>query len=579
MKIQTKIMKLFFTFVIALLGLTTSLQAQGALDKKKQISNTKITKVTDIKKQTFKPLKPIALSYVIKKKNEESTTVPSTDCPGTTVTCTTVRADLESPIFGSSIFTVPTDLFVGNIFDVVDYTNNGTMTPKLLGTRNNITVSAYTHSTGGTQSESIVPTKTEFMAFLNRARNELDVLIGDNRPIESIEYNLENISSENQMKATLGANYKDPQNYFDFQTSASTGSTKQYVVLKFIEKSFDISMDDPMNGFFQTPTTVNSSYGFVSNVSYGRFVLLIFETERNDFNLKATLEGGMNIPGAAEAGVNASAALSTVQNKIKVRLVVQGFNANASYNSLLSSPMTLDNNILTRVNDIIGGAIGTRIAAIPIAINAKKATLENDSYPEITQKVTFNNVPVEKNCKTNFPASSTTYKYKVTFHKIYSTDDAWGSSEQLYGSLRCNMVSATKEGQEKTVYNLASISEPNQFELREKKKAYTLSNLIPGLKSYTAVFTKPECITEADFLKRSYIDVTAPLFIDRNPFGDEVFDKSKRYKRHYLNTLTTKISAYENFGNTCNASNQGIICATTPDGQNFQISYSIEKIE
>jgi hypothetical protein len=578
MKNQTQLKRLFFTFYVAFLGFTFSIHAQVTKDLKKQTAIKKSTSIVTNKK-IFKPIKPLALSYVIKQKNEESTTVPSTDCPGTSVKCTTVRANLESPIFGSSIFTVPTDLFVGNIFDVNDYKNNGTMTPKLLGTRNNITVSAYTHSTGGTQSESITPTKTEFMTFLNRARNELDVLIGDNRPIESIEYNLENISSENQMKATLGANYKDPQNYFNFQTSASTGSSKQYVVLKFIEKSFDVSMDDPMNGFFQSPTTVNSSYGFVSNISYGRFVLLIFETESNDFNLKATLEGGMNIPGAAEAGINASAEFSSVQNKIKVRLVVQGFNANASYNSLLSSPMTLDNSILTKVNGIIGGAIGTRIAAIPIAINAKKATLENDSYPEITQKVTFNNVPVEKNCELIPTLSSTTYKYKVTFHKIYSTNDAWGSSEQLYGSLRCNMVSANKDGHQKAVYNLANISEPNQFELREKKKVYILSNLIPGLKSYTAVFTKPDCINEEEFLRRSYLDVTAPLHIDRNPFEDEVFDRSRRYKRHYLNTLNTKVTAYENFGDTCNASNKGIICATTPDGQNFQISYSIEKIE
>jgi len=76
-------------------------------------------------------LKPVLLNYYIKEKKEESTTVPSTDCPGTTVTCTTVRANLESPIFGSSIFTVPNDLFVGNIFDVI-------------GTRRNITISAHT---------------------------------------------------------------------------------------------------------------------------------------------------------------------------------------------------------------------------------------------------------------------------------------------------------------------------------------------------------------------------------------------------------------------------------------------------
>ncbi|MCZ8091615.1 thiol-activated cytolysin family protein [Flavobacterium sp.] len=415
------------------------------------------------------------------------------------------------------------------------------------------------------------------MSFLTRARNSLDNLIGDDRPIESIEYNLESITSENQMKATLGANYKDPQNYFNFQSSVSAGNSKQYAVLKFIEKSFDVSMDDPIDGFYQTPTTVNSSYGFVSNVSYGRFVLLIFETDRSDFNLKATLEGGLNAS-SVEAGINASAEFSTVQNKIKVRLVVQGFNANESYGSLLSAPVTLNNTILDKINDIIGGAIGTRAAAVPIVITAKKVNMENDSYPEITQKVTFNNVPIEKNCITNYPPSSSTYKYKVTFHKIYSTDDAWGGSEQLYGSLRCNMVSASKEESTKRAYNLASISQPNQFELKEKKKAYDLNVLIKGLQSYIAIYTKPECITEDDFLKKSYIDVTAPLYIDRNPFDDQIFNRSRRYKRHYLKDITDKIGPNNNFGNTCNSANQGIICATTPDGQNFQISYSIEKV-
>jgi hypothetical protein len=523
-------------------------------------------------------LKPILLNYYIRQKKEESTTVPSTDCPDASVTCTTVRANLESPIFGSSIFTVPNDLFVGNIFDVTDYKDNGTLTPKLLGARKNITVSASTQSVGGTESESIVPTKTEYMSFITRARSSLDTLIGSNRPIESIEYNLESITSEAQMKATLGTNYRNPQNYFDFQSSVSASNSKQYAVLKFIEKSFEVSMDDPTDGFYQTPTSVNSSYGFVSSVTYGRFALLIFETDRNDFNLKTTLEGGINVPAVSEAGIVASAALSTVQNKIKVRLVMQGFNANESYASLLSAPVTLDNTIVDKINKIIGGAIGYRVAAVPIVITAKKTNIENDSYPEITQKVTFNNVPIDKNCITNFPPSKNTYRYKVTFHKIYSTDDAWGSSEQLYGSLRCNMVSASKEESTKRTYNLASISQPNQFELKEKKKSYNLNELINGLQSYTAIYTKPECITEDDFLTKSYVEVTAPLYIDRNPFDDQIFDRSRRYKRHYLKDITGKIGPNNDFGNTCNSANQGIICATTPDGQNFQISYSIEKV-
>ena len=125
---------------------------------------------------------------------------------------------------------------------------------------------------------------------------------------------------------------------------------------------------------------------------------------------------------------------------------------------------------------------------------------------------------------------------------------------------------------------MASISEPNQFELKEKNKSYNLRDLINGLESYTAIFTKPECISDVDFLNKSYLDVSAPLYIDRHPVADQIFKLSKRYKRHYLKDITSKIGPNNNFGDTCNSANYGIICATTPDGQNFQISYSIEKV-
>jgi hypothetical protein len=568
MKNQIKLNQVLILLILTFVGQINVVKAQIP---KIVNSNAKLT-------TNLKNLRPILLNYTIKTEKKETATTPSTDCPGTTVTCTTTRADLTSPLFGTSLFSLPNELFLGNIFDLTEYTSSGTMNSKQLGARNKITVSAYSHSFGGTEPEEINPTNTQYMAFLTRARNALDKLIGDDRPIESAEYKLESITSKDQMKATLGATYSDPQNYFDFGSSVSSSSQKQYVVLKFVEKSFEVAMDDPANGFLVSPTTLSSSLAFVSNIKYGRFALLIFETNRSDFDLKATLEAGLNIPETAKVGVNASLDLSNVQSNIKVKLVLQGFNANPSYSSLLSKTV-LDDSIVDKINEIIGGAIGTREAAIPIVITAKKATLIDNSYPEITQKVTFSNVPISKECVTNYPLSAITYKYKVTFNKIYSTKAGWGGSEQLYGSLRCNMFAASKEGISKKTFNLASLSKPNEIELKEKEKEYNLSGLIPGLKPYEVVFTKPECITEKDFLEKSFIDMSAPLYIDRTPGAkDELFKKSSRYKRHYLNKISNKIGPYENFGNSCNAANEGIICTTTADGQNFQISYTIEKI-
>lgn len=571
MKNYFKIRKLIVLTLIIACSISISVNAQ----KKLELFNSNALKLNRNLKKTMKPI-PF-LNYTVKQKKEEPITTPSTDCPGTTVTCTVTRASLEAPIFGSSLFTLPQDLFLGNLFDVTEYKTSGVMNPKLMGTRNKIAVSAFTQSVGGTEPVLIDPTKLQYMSFLTSARAELDKLIGDTRPIESAEYNIESISSEDHMKATLGASYSDPQNYFDFKSSVSSGSAKQYAVLKFIEKSFDVSMDSPTEGLFVSPTTVSSSYGFVSNITYGRFVLLIFETSRTDFDLKATLEGGLNVPGA-QAGVNASVELSNVKNTIKVRMVIQGFNANSTYSSLLSNT-TMDNSIIEKVNAIIGGAIGTRTAAIPIIITAKNATLVNNSYPEITQKVTFNNVPVDKECVTNYPPSSKRYKYEVSFNKIYSTKAAWSFDEQLYGTLRCYRATAQKGGEVSLQrYNLAQLSKPNHIKI-DKEKEYNLKSLIGGLEPMVITFTKPECITEQEFLRNSYLDMGAFLKTVKDPAKDESFNEDSRHKIHKLSGITSNIGPYNNFGNSCNASNQGIICTTTPDGQNFQISYTIKKIE
>lgn len=526
---------------------------------------------------TSKNLKNLPLlNYVAKNKNVEQTTVPNTDCPGTTTTCTVTRANLEAPIFGSSLFTFPTDLFLGNLFDVNEYKNSGVMNPKLVGTRNKISVSASSQAFGGTEIENINPTRNDYMAFLGRARTQLDKLIGDSNPILSAEYVVESISSEDHMKATLGATYNDPQNFFNFQSSVSASSSKQFAVIKFVERNFDVAMDDPAAGLFVSPTTVSSTFGFVSSITYGRFVLLMFETSRNDFDLKATLEAGLNVPGA-QAGGNASLSLATVQDKIKVRLVMQGFNANPSYSSLLSGT-TMNNSIIEKINTIIGGSMGTRVAAIPIMITAKKATLENFSYPEISQTVTFTNVPVEKSCVVNYPPSAKKYKYEVSFNKIYSTKAGWSFDEQLYGKLYCERVTASKGGEtSSSKFNLADISKPSQIKI-DKEKEYNLRSLINGLETKIITFTKPECISEQDFLRNSYIEMNANLKIVKDPAKDENFDVNSRYKKHSLSSIN-QIGPYNNFGNTCNASNQGIICTTTPDGQNFQISYTIKKVE
>lgn len=561
----TKMLLLLFFLIIG---------SPANAQKKTELFNPKMIKLNPNLK---KPLKPIPfLNYRLKQKKEEATTTPLTDCPGTTVTCTVTRASLESPIFGSSLFTIPRDLFVGNLFDVDAYKNSGVMDPKVMGVRNKVTVSAFTQSVGGTNPVDIDPTQAQYMSFLTSARSQLDLLIGDNRPIESAEYNIENITSKDHMKATLGLNYSDPQSYFNFSASASNTSSKQYAVLKFIEKSFDVSMDTPSGGLTVSPTTIPSNYGFVSNISYGRFVLLIFETSRNDFDLKSTLEGGLNVPGAS-GGASASAEFSSVQSTIKVRLIIQGFNANSSYGSLLSGA-SLNNQIVEKINDIIGGAIGTRTAAIPIMITAKKATLIDNAYPEITQSVTFNNVPVDKECVTNYPPSAKTYKYEVSFNKIYSTKAAWSGNEQLYGALRCYRNTASKgDDVKRDPYTLADLSKPNQVEI-QKEKEYNLSTLINGLKPLTVTFTKPECITEEEFLRRSFLDLTAPLKIVRSPLADEYFNAATRHKKHFLNEITNSVGPYNNFGNSCNSSNKGIICTTTPDGQNFQISYTIKKV-
>lgn len=563
-------MKNLAVVLLIITGLITVSANGQKMSEIKNLNNVKFNR------NLLKTLKPIpVLSYTVKQKKEESTTTPSTDCPGTSVKCTVTRANLEAPIFGSSLFTLPRDLFVGNIFDVNEFKNSGIMNPKIMGERNKITISAYTQSAGGTVPLEIDATQAQYMAFLTSARSELDKLIGDTKPIESAEYNIESINSEDHMKATLGASYSDPQNFFDFKSSVSSNSKKQYAILKFIEKSFDVSMDSPTTGLFSSPTTVPSTYGFVSNISYGRIALLIFETSRNDFDLKATLQGGLNAPGAEVSG-NASLQLSTVQSNIKVRLVLQGFNANPSYSALLSNT-SMNNSIIEKVNAIIGGAIGTRIAAIPIMITAKKATLIDNSYPEITQTVTFNNVPLDKECVTIYPPSSTKYKYEVSFNKIYSTKAAWGSEEQLYGRLNCDRVIASK-GSEFTAskFNLAILSKPNHIKIN-KEKAYNLSSLINGLAPRTITFIKPECISEQEFLKNSYIQMNADLKIIRDPFAAQEFNKNSRFKKHSLNSITT-IGPYNEFGNSCNASNQGIICTTTEDGQNFQISYTIKRI-
>lgn len=563
--------QLFFTAItIVLLSEPMSAQIKSMETIRKSLLNDKFIN------KNFKNI-PL-VNYVVKSKQVNETTVPNTDCAGATTTCTVTRANLEAPIFGSSLFTLPNDLFTGNLFDVNQYKNTGVMDPKIMGVRNKIAVAASTQTFGGSKVEYINPTRNEYMSFLGRARTELDSLIGDSRPILSAEYNYENISSSDQMKATLGATYSDPQNFFNFQSSVSAGSSKQYTILKFVESTFVVAMDDPSEGLFTTPTTVSSSFGFVSKITYGRFVLLIFETNRNDFDLKATLEGGLNVPGAS-AGVNGSVKLSTVQNQIRVRLVIQGFDANQSYNSLLTG-VTMNDNIITRVNQIIGGQIGRRVASIPIMITAKKATLENFSYPEISQTVTFTNVPTEKTCVINYPPSASRYRYEVSFNKIYSTQAGWALDEQLYGKLNCIKHIATKIGSppSRETITFISLTKPNKITINKKIK-YELNSLLRNLRSRTVIFIKPECISEKDFLETSFIEVSADFLIDRSPGADdESFVGEDKFKKHSLKSITSQIGPYENFSESCNNAINGIICATTPDGQNFQISYTIRKL-
>ena len=72
--------------------------------------------------------------------------------------------------------------------------------------------------------------------------------------------------------------------------------------------------------------------------------------------------------------------------------------------------------------------------------------------------------------------------------------------------------------------------------------------------------------------------MNADLKIIRDPLSAQEFNEKSRFKKHSLNSITT-IGPYNEFGNSCNGSNQGIICTTTEDGQNFQISYTIKRIK
>lgn len=117
-----------------------------------------------------------------------------------------------------------------------------------------------------------------------------------------LSFSIENVYSEQQLSASIGANYSgatvDASGSFDF----SSTNTDSKIIIKFVQKYFSVDMDkieNPSDLFSDTDLPELASLGstlpnYISSVNYGRMVLFTATSSYSNIEMQAAFQASYN---------------------------------------------------------------------------------------------------------------------------------------------------------------------------------------------------------------------------------------------------------------------------------------------
>lgn len=144
-----------------------------------------------------------------------------------------------------------------------------------------------------------------------------------------IQYSIEEVHSEDQLKLSLGANYRNPTVKLKASFDFSRADVKGRVIGKFQQIYYTIDMDAPASPaeFFRTLPSVeklgSASPMYVATVTYGRQILFTAESTYSGSETAAALDASIKA-GVQEGGFDAGLRNSRVLNQSTIKALVLG---------------------------------------------------------------------------------------------------------------------------------------------------------------------------------------------------------------------------------------------------------------
>lgn len=256
------------------------------------------------------------------------------------------------------------------------------------------------------------------------AVNKLRARKADGPSPAKMGYMLKEITTEDQLKAELGAHYKSAAAEFEANLDYSDESTTNKLLLEFTQEYYTIDMDTPNTGLFAEPREIADDEVYVASMTYGRTLLVTIESEESMRDLKAaaTVIG-------KQYGASASTEVSRTLNEAKITVLAIGGSSDAAVEVITDG--------VSGINGYIekGKDYSSKSPASPLSY--KLRFVDDNSVANVL----LSSVYTQRNCV------KTTGTFDVTNIgiKAHTVHDP-GKNEEIYGEITVSWSARDDEG-------------------------------------------------------------------------------------------------------------------------------------
>jgi Thiol-activated cytolysin len=340
---------------------------------------------------------------------------PETKNPdGSTTQCSTQKVTITAG-YSESIMLNPTAqfVFVGNIMDGSTIPTGGyAMYNHPTAKRLPINISNDIQTTVGQSNatKTVQPDATSGHLLRGAVMNAMNDLttsaLGNGQAIPgNIGQTTETVSAFNQMTASFNLSFDAPPALMRgaLSLSGGTSSKKSKVAVKFVQPYYAMFLDTDPKTLYPAGTTIPDHAVVVSQVTYGRIGMFIFESEASTDSLSMMVEFAMSTAGGSSLNTDTKSFMQRVMEKTVIKSYILGSSTQAANEAACSLE---DFNKFMKT----GGNWSASQPAAPIAY--RLSFVKDGQVASLHTTTTFN----ERNCVITAKAKST--KTSVTIGKL-----------------------------------------------------------------------------------------------------------------------------------------------------------------